>query len=203
MEFIRQIIALFFPERDDHQRVRLLSTHQARNKLLPTDTGTCIALSSFKDPDIKASIHELKFHDNQKAAVILATLLTTWLKDQNRTYLLIPIPLAKERKKERGYNQVTRVIKNACKELPDLTYNEKILTRPINTTAQTELNRQERRRNLKGAFTIQSKINLSLIRDQHILLLDDVVTTGSTLREAKSVLEELPVASITTVALSH
>ncbi len=78
-----------------------------------------------------------------------------------------------------------------------------MLVRTRHTPPQTELDRAQRLKNLHGAFTINARGVPNTISSLHILLLDDVMTTGTTLRSAKAALATLRPASITCVALAH
>lgn len=160
-----------------------------------------MSLSSFQDAEIRAAIHLNKFHDHEKAQMLLGALLHAHLASYQNPLILIPIPLAKERERSRGYNQVLRVILHAQIDATRVTIAQKALVRTRNTRPQTSLLKAQRQSNLKSAFELGPQS--ALVRDAHVLLLDDVFTTGATLNAAKSALIKGAPASIACIALAH
>ncbi|MCI0542404.1 hypothetical protein L0Y69_01445 [bacterium] len=102
-------------------------------------------------------------------------------------FLLVPIPLSKERLQKRGFNQSELIAKYLTRLAPEIFENRSdILARIKNTEHQTLLkNREERLKNLKGSFVVK---NPDAIRGKIITLIDDVATTGTTLIEARRAL---------------
>jgi ComF family protein len=100
--------------------------------------------------------------------------------------LIIAVPLYKSRLQERGFNQALMLARSCFPQWRDkLLVDGLRRTRP--TTPQTSLSGARRRRNLKGAFTVQSP---ELVKGKNVLLVDDVFTTGSTVSECSRVLRE-------------
>lgn len=114
---------------------------------------------------------------------------------QNEKLILVPIPLYKSKLKSRGYNQaeilaqelVKRLDPSSCKAGLRMTMAN-LLERIKNTKTQVGLKQKERRENIAGAFEIKN-IGIKELSDKSILLVDDVLTTGSTLLEAANVLK--------------
>jgi ComF family protein len=90
---------------------------------------------------------------------------------------LIPLPLFPGKEKRRGYNQAS-VLCEGMAETMNIPVMNSVITRPQHTETQTKKGRIERWKNMEGKF-IMSDINS--IRNKHLLLIDDVVTTGATL----------------------
>ena len=88
--------------------------------------------------------------------------------------LVIPIPLGKQRMHERGYNQVAMIAKPLAMGL-GLQYSPHALARRKETRSQVGLSREERQKNVHGAF------QASGVQEKNVLIMDDVSTTGSTL----------------------
>jgi ComF family protein len=107
----------------------------------------------------------------------------TFFSDKN---LIIPIPLAKRRFRERGFNQSEEIGKKLSEFLKIPMLNN-VLFKIKETQSQVELSKEEREKNIKNVFLIK---NSELIEGKKILLLDDVYTTGSTMEEAAKVLKE-------------
>ncbi len=147
--------------------------------------ANCLALSNYKIPMIKAAITANKFHQHSPAARLLSALVKTWLNTlPDKTTIFIPIPLSKNRQQERGFNQVTKILKS-LKPSEHILIKE-LLVRTRDTPPQTKLARQERLKNLTDAFSFQENIIdfATLPADCRFVLIDDVVTTGTTLRSA-------------------
>jgi ComF family protein len=126
-------------------------------------------------------IMELKFHANLANARLLGELMTSairqqWYIDQALPQLLIPVPLHPQRLQERGFNQALEISRPIIKSLP-LTLDYLSCSRHKNTAAQARQPAKARQQNLRDAFQINADFS-----GKHIAILDDVITTGSTLR---------------------
>ena len=97
---------------------------------------------------------------------------------------IIPVPIHKRRLRERGFNQSTMLSKGISKVV-HLSVLDGVLIKQKNTSPQSSLDREARQTNIKGAFKLQ---DADKIRDKHILVFDDVFTTGATIREVVNVL---------------
>jgi ComF family protein len=95
--------------------------------------------------------------------------------------LIVPVPLHAKRLRHRGFNQALLL----AKAFPQIPLGRQTLVRVRNTIPQVELKPKERRDNVKGAFAVRDS---ALVKGKHVLLLDDVYTTGATVRECAKVL---------------
>ncbi len=98
---------------------------------------------------------------------------------------IIPIPLSKERFKKRGYNQ-SELLACELSQLIDIPTNTEIVERIKNTETQTKLSFVERQENLNGAFKVTSRAK---VKNKSFILIDDVLTTGSTVSHCAEVLK--------------
>lgn len=126
-------------------------------------------------------IYEMKYYNKPELGVTLGRLCAKILKPSgffDDIDLIVPVPLAKSRKRQRGYNQSEMIaegisratgIEVACDNVVRLHFKQ----------SQTHLNERERRENVEGNFKI---VDTSLFEGKHVLLVDDVVTTGATLK---------------------
>ncbi|WP_159084315.1 ComF family protein [Dongshaea marina] len=122
-------------------------------------------------------VQRLKFKHQSLYAPVLADLLLNSLRGaEPLPELLLPVPLHWRRRLKRGYNQAELIARHLGRAL-DIPLDTKSLVRHRSTRPQSDLDRQQRRKNLKGAF------HFTQVEAQHIALVDDVITTGSTLRE--------------------
>lgn len=199
---INSILEIIFPERVDHKIISQITISEFEKfyQLLQNDNWT--ALSSINEPVIKAAIHEAKFHNNEYANELLASLLKLYFIQLSHPALLLPIPLSKKRKQKRGYNQVLQISKAALKNQNRITLDEDILIKIKENPPQTSLGRAERIENAKDAYMVKPE-EAKRISGQHVLVIDDVVTTGASLNAARKALLPHKPASITCVALAH
>lgn len=106
--------------------------------------------------------------------------------------LVIPLPLHRARQAQRGYNQALELARPIARQL-GLPLDRHILLRQRATTAQQGLDAQARRQNLQGAFACRQPQRLA---GKHVALVDDVVTTGTTVNEASRILVAAGAASV-------
>lgn len=141
-----------------------------------------------KDKALQTVIHDLKYNGNIKVGHYLGKLLGEYFYQEIKNWkaeLIIPVPLFHLKKAERGYNQ-SYYISKGLSEITSISVSERALKRNRYTISQTELNLEERKENVKGAFTVKNK---DLIVDKVIILVDDVITTGATISECGKVLK--------------
>lgn len=121
-------------------------------------------------------------------------------KENKSEFILIPVPLSKKRLRWRGFNQAEEIAKELSTnlEIPDMN---RILLRTKETAPQINLAREEREKNIKGAFSADNK-EISL-RNKKILLVDDVYTTGSTMNECARVLKSAGTKQIWGITLAR
>ncbi|PIZ55267.1 hypothetical protein COY24_00965 [Candidatus Uhrbacteria bacterium CG_4_10_14_0_2_um_filter_41_21] len=163
-------------------------------------------LSNYDIPAVQAAITACKFENNQRAARLLNTLLYTWLMELPKMEtVLIGIPLSQKRLKKRGFNQVERVME----KLPILPFPcavcHNLLFRPNDTKPQTSLNRRDRLTNMREAFSINLGQLEKIKNCPRVIICDDVLTTGATLRAAKATLlpHLSPETELLCVAFAH
>lgn len=136
------------------------------------------------DGSLRKALHRLKYHRDIALGQSLAeTMLPALVGLHWPVDMVIPIPLGKNRLRERGYNQASLIARPLALAL-DLEYSPGSLMRWRETHSQVGLNRAQRRENVNGVFRVEA----GAARGRTILLIDDVATTGSTLSSACEVL---------------
>jgi ComF family protein len=131
------------------------------------------------DEPVKNALHRLKYNNDLGIAEIYAASLADYLKKLAWPIdLIVPVPLANRRKKERGYNQSGMLAYPLAMNL-GLAYSSKALSRQRETESQVDLNGEERRRNVAGAFSASTE----KVRGKVVLVVDDIITTGATMQE--------------------
>lgn len=144
-----------------------------------------------KSGKVQHLIHELKYKNNPEAGIFLGQELGKTIKDaplfQGIDYL-IPVPLHPRREKQRGYNQ-SLLIAQGINEVTGIPIGDKYLIRAVYTTTQTKKSADERHKNVKDIFEVRFPEELE---GKHVLLIDDVLTTGATLESCAHQLENIP-----------
>lgn len=200
-QLFTRILDLVFPPTAVEQLFRLITPETITNLYHPGKHHEIIYLCNYAEPLVKGLVLENKFNSNHRAAKNLAVILNIWSSTQTKPTIYIAIPLSKQRYRERGHNQVATFL-NLNKN--QLNIKNNLLERVVHREAQTKLNKAERETNLTGAFLGSEQLK-SITPGTQIVLVDDVVTTGTTLREAKKALLKKvgPGVDIICLALAH
>ncbi|WP_287596630.1 ComF family protein [Thermomonas sp.] len=133
----------------------------------------------------------LKFHRDFAAGRVLAQCMAERFAGLPRPQALVPVPLHRERLRQRGYDQALELARPLARAL-DLPLHAGLLQRAKATRAQSRLDAEARGRNLRGAFRVDARATLPA----HVALIDDVMTTGATLHAAAWALRAAGVARI-------
>ena len=145
-------------------------------------------------------MHQLKYRNNKEIGIYLGRIMGTTLAATSRFAhidALVPLPLFPEKEHRRGYNQSTMICKG-IHESWDKPVLENIVIRTYNTESQTKKNRTERWQNMEGRFQL---INAAAIEGKHLLLVDDIITTGATLEACAHELKKAPGTRISVATL--
>ena len=124
-------------------------------------------------------LYELKYKNHPEIGEVMGRLTARELQRSNffdGIDAIIPVPLARKREQQRGYNQSHELAKGIGKMTGLPIYN-KVVRRTVFEGSQTSLGRWERNENVENVFEVR---NINTIRDKHLLVVDDVVTTGAT-----------------------
>jgi ComF family protein len=144
-----------------------------------------------EDNPIRSVIHWLKYHNHQAVSGVLGAILAdTYRRYGFAVEVIMPVPLHQSRLKERGYNQ-SELLARHLGRLVNTPVNTVILERVKKTEAQARLGAAGRRQNVVNAFACRQPV-----LNQHVLLVDDVCTTGSTLEACASALKANGAASV-------
>lgn len=114
--------------------------------------------------------------------------------------VLVPVPLHPARRFDRGYNQAERIAAYMAKHVAGCRV-ELLLRKKLETTSQTRLGRQERRKNVAGAFSISDGMEVDALA--RYVVIDDVLTTGATLHACAITLRKAGATLVDAAALAH
>ncbi|MBK7762364.1 MAG: ComF family protein [Bacteroidetes bacterium] len=155
-----------------------------------------------KDSPLQSILHALKYKGNKKVGTILGKRCGqiassfSWIKDID---VIIPIPLSKQKYKQRGYNQSEFLAQGFAEEIP-IPLDTTSVIRAKNTISQTTLSITERMQNMKDAFTV---IHPNELINKHILLIDDVMTTGATLEACAKAILQAQASKVSILTLAY
>lgn len=169
-------------------------------RALSTPSPFIYAAFDFKEPLIRRSIHAIKYYHRRDLVSPLAQALADEMKNipDLEKYVLIPIPMSRMRKLVRGHNQAELIARQLGKEL-SLPVDTTTLKRVRLSRRQVKTkSRKERLEKQKGSFSVAKDV--SGIR---VMLIDDVTTTGATLKEARKALLSGGATNVLASTLAH
>lgn len=159
---------------------------------------------------MREAIHVLKYDRLHPAARVLGRMLAEAIAqlagEAPDEMLVVPVPLHRSKYAQRGFNQARALAFEALRFLRkshpqwQLTFAPSTLMRLRATESQAGLTPRQRRLNVRGAFSVSDS---SLVKDQHILVIDDILTTGATVRAAAQVLVRAGAASVWVATLAR
>lgn len=151
---------------------------------------------------VRSALHGLKYAGERRLARPLAAAVAArWKAAGAGGELLVPVPVHAERARRRGYDQAVLLTAEAAAQLriPWLA----ALERRRNTAPQFDLGRRARRTNVAGAFELRGPLQAASVRGRWIVLVDDVVTTGSTLVACAETLYSAGAAAVSAVTVAR
>ncbi len=152
-----------------------------------------------KEHAIQKVLHSIKYHSNKPAAIELGKMLAeSIIKGGHNFDLLVPVPLHPRRQKERGYNQ-SELIAEGMQEIMKIPLDNKLLSRNSYSSSQTGKGRMERWDNMETIFSMSHPASC---QGQAILLVDDVLTTGSTIEACAHTLLKGPAKSVSAATVA-
>lgn len=177
----------------------LLRCGRCRRGRTPFRTGASIG--PYEGP-LRALVHELKYRGRRRVAARLAEALLASPAAQavlTPGAALVPVPLHPRRLRERGFNQ-SALLAQALAARTGLPVLDGALVRRRDTPAQTGLSARARRENVAGAFVVRRRARVA---DHVVVLVDDVLTTGATLRACARALAEAGAADVRALTVAR
>lgn len=213
LKFFNLILDFLLPLRSDYEIVKSLTEEKIHSlpkaeKILGLEWIT--ALFQYKDRKVKAIIWELKYRENiiplgvigkMIFDEIVAVFSDIVLFDNDAEFLLIPIPMTDSAKGVRGYNQSELIAKAIIESDTQriLVYAPQWFRKVKDTPKQSRSeSKTDRTKNLENCFEADSRVG-----GKYVILIDDVVTTGSTLKEARKTLLNAGARDVFAFTIAH
>jgi len=213
--WVTGITDFFFPQSVEISAIEKMSpAHflERASKAEESSDRRVQALFSYRDPLVRKSIWQVKYKGNTRIARILAHLLYDVLLDELAEAeifdgiarpLLLPIPISRGRRHERGFNQSELLLDELKKIDTEKTFatDYTILVKNRETPHQTTLTSKKKRlENLAESFTVRKAEGVA---GRSIFIIDDVTTTGATFTEAFRALRAAGIKNVHGIALAH
>ena len=142
-----------------------------------------------KGSPYNALMHKLKYKDAPEVGTRLAEMAAKELMDCgffNGITRIVPLPLSKKKLRKRGYNQ-SEYIAMGLSDITGISVDNSLVKRDIANETQTHKNRDARWENVKDIFSVNGNFSLE---DEHVLLVDDILTTGATICSCAATLQK-------------
>lgn len=154
-----------------------------------------------KESLIQHLVHQLKYKNNTGIGIYLGEMMGNSINSSNRFEeidALVPLPLYPDKERKRGYNQA-KIICDGISSVTKIPVLNNIVIRQRFTETQTRKHRTERWQNVSESFAVKDKTSLE---GKHILLVDDVITTGATLEACGNCILQIPNTKLSIATLT-
>jgi len=150
---------------------------------------------------VREAIHAFKFRGRRALAAPLGDLLaeTAAALPVQGVDLLVPVPLHRRRERERGFNQ-SGLLAHRVAAAWGVSVSAEVLARAAATLPQTDLGAMDRRANVRGAFRLRRP---DVVAGRHVVLVDDILTTGATAGECAALLRDAGAATVGVVTVAR
>ncbi len=205
MKILNLLIDFIFPPSVDTLRLRLLHPENIFSELpkAPSPPFPFItSLFAYKNPLVSEMIWSIKYKKHKHSIELGGFALYNELRKlSSEKIILIPIPISSKRRKQRGYNQCELLIDEILRLDKDNKFHKSfnLLVREKDTDRQTLKNRQQRIEGVIDLFKIEGEID----KVQTLVIIDDVTTTGSTLKQALETLKSAGYENVSSMTVAH
>jgi ComF family protein len=154
-----------------------------------------------KNGIVKNLLHWLKYKNQEQIGAFFGDWCGSLLERDGslkKVDVVVPVPLHRKKLKKRGYNQVALFAQKIASSI-GAEYRDDLLVKTLNTKTQTKKDRQLRWENSKEAFQLNYKAKTSF---EHVLLVDDVITTGATIESCAKVLLQLKNVRVSVLSMA-
>ena len=154
-----------------------------------------------KKSNVQTLLHAIKYKGNKQLATLLGNWFGNYLNDEKKLMhadYLLPVPLHEKKLKQRGYNQSEAFAIGLSQKL-EIETNTTLLIRHAFTTTQTKKNKYERWENVEHVFEVT---DVHALKYKHVVIVDDVITTGATIEACCEVLQKVEGIKISVLSLA-
>jgi ComF family protein len=210
------VLDALFPLTNEEREILTTSPEMAYEKLpkAPAYSEPLPGMTSifaYKDERVAKLVWNIKYKKSETAVKIggyaLWQRLQSLQESERGQIVIIPLPITDRRRKERGYNQtellvdeISRLDAGAEKRL---TISKDVLLRTRHAARQTLKGRKERLESSKGIFVVNEDVIERFGKNTRIIIIDDVITTGSTMKEALAAMRAAGFENVTGLSLAH
>lgn len=169
--------------------------------LIPIERGTAF----FHYTKASAYTHilfDLKYHNHPEIGLFMGRMMASQLLPHgffDGINLLLPIPLSPQKKRQRGYNQ-SEWIARGIAEVTGIAIDTESVRRIVSNPSQTHLSDRERRENVRNIFSVT---DCAALEDRHLLLIDDVMTTGATILSCAEAISQNCTVRISVLSMAY
>ena len=163
----------------------------------------CAAFHFVKEGTLRKMLHLLKYCGNKNIGIFLGRQLGKILANSGNyktVDCIVPVPINEKKRKFRGYNQSEVIATGICEYLPRPLVCD-VLIKPATSESQTKKSRYERYENLLDGFTCR-KSTLASLENKHVLLVDDIITTGATVESCVKELLNISGVNVSVAAVA-
>ena len=164
--------------------------------------GRATSYFFYESSEAHRVLHQLKYLNRPHVGEVLARVMATDLQEEGffeGMDMIVPVPLHWRRKRSRGYNQCDYIAKGIS-SVTGLPVAKNVIRRVVNNKTQTRLEIGERRENVEDIFKL---VDADVVRGKHVLLVDDVITTGSTVISCGAALAQAGEVTVSVVSLAY
>lgn len=148
---------------------------------------------------VQKLIHEFKYNSYKEIGEFFAERLSPYLQQINHSNYIIPVPIHWEKEKIRGYNQ-SYILAKKLAEINNLKIVDDALIRKDNNQSQTKKSRYRRFSEIENAFALQ---RTKVLENEHLILIDDIVTTVATISACIEQLEKIDGVKISVICIAN
>lgn len=209
-EILESVLNFVFPKETHVRELETLTTEDLQSQLPKAPRRhDATSLFDYRNSKVRSIIWEIKYKKNKHFAFMCAELLSEEILDYvyekkqiypQATFLLLPVPTSDKRRRQRGYNQTELVGDLIKKMIPPLRYCTQTLRRDVHRSSQTKKSRAERETNVAGCFSV---LNPQHIKNNIVIVFDDVITTGATMDEVCKEIQKHKPKEIVRMTIAH
>ena len=212
--FLNFILNILFPKKDSVIALERRGKERTLRNLPPAPDSPepwMRSIFAYKDPRVRELVWEIKYTGNnvliKEIGELMAEEILSFFEERGsfvgNDWILVPIPASTEHLKEKGFNQtveLTRaIVKSMGKESP--AFFTSVLYKIIEHGPQAKIkNRKERMKNVVNCFSVKDP---AIVTGKNIIVIDDVLTTGSTLIEARRALKTAGAKKVIALTVAH